>query len=150
MKESPQMKRLEEVLRSSRLVSGGFMGNDMRSISEVIDSDSAKVSKSGLTVEEISERMQEITYTATAALGNFVEIDENLQAKVDEAKGWLVCPWPHPARFAKRVTTLRHIETGHTIKWSDLNIHLIAEHAFFEGRGSDFRIEPEELIKIIF
>ena len=118
--------------------------------SEVIDSDSAKVSKSGLTVEEISERMQEITYTATAALGNFVEIDENLQAKVDEAKGWLVCPWPHPARFAKRVTTLRHIETGHTIKWSDLNIHLIAEHAFFEGRGSDFRIEPEELIKIIF
>jgi hypothetical protein len=150
VKESPQMKKLEEVLRSSRLVSGGFMGNDMRSISEVIDSDLAKVSKSGFTIEEIGERMQEITNTAIAALGNFVEIDKKLQARVDEAKGWLVCPWPHPARFAKRVTILRNIETGRTIKWSDLNIHLIAEHAFFEGRGSDFRIEPEELIKTIF
>ena len=150
MKESPQMKRLEEVLRSSRLVSGGFMGNDMRSISEVIDSDSAKVSKSGLTVEEISERMQEITYTATAALGNFVEIDENLQAKVDEAKGWLVCPWPHAGRFEKRVTTVKLVESGESIRWSDLNIHLIEEHGFFEGKGSAFRIEPGKLIRAIF
>jgi hypothetical protein len=62
----------------------------------------------------------------------------------------LVCPWPHPARFAKRVTTIRTAKTGRTIKWSDLNIHLIAEHGFFEGKGSTFRIEPGELIKVIF
>jgi hypothetical protein len=34
--------------------------------------------------------------------------------------------------------------------WSDLNIHLIAKHGFFEGKGSAFRIEPKELISTIF
>ena len=150
MKESPQIKKLEEILRSSKLVAGGFMGKDPRSISEIIDSDLAKVSRSGFTVEQIASRMGQITKVATARLGNWVELDKRRQAKVDEAKGWLVCPWPHPGRFAKRVTTIRLIETGQTIKWSDLNIHLIAEHGFFEGKGSTFRIEPKELIKIIF
>jgi hypothetical protein len=31
-----------------------------------------------------------------------------------------------------------------------LNIHLVEEHGFFEGRGAFFRIEPEELIRVIF
>ena len=150
MKESPQIKKLEEVLRSSKLVAGGFMGIDIRSVSEIIDIDLAQVARLGFTVEQVSGRMQEITCIATDAFGNFVKIDEKLQAKVDEAKGFLVCPWPHPGRFAKRVTTVRLIETGQTIRWSDLNIHLIEEHGFFEGKGSAFRIEPKELVKIIF
>jgi hypothetical protein len=150
MKESPQIKKLEEVLKSSKLVAGGFMGIDTRSVSEIIDIDLAQVARLGFTVEQVSGRMQEITNIAVAALGNFVQIDKKLQAKVDEAKGWLVCPWPHPGRFAKRITTVSFIETGQTIRWSDLNIHLIAEHGFFEGKGSAFRIEPEELVKIIF
>ena len=40
MKESPQTKMLEEMLRSSKFVAGGFMGTDRRSVSEIIDSDS--------------------------------------------------------------------------------------------------------------
>jgi hypothetical protein len=31
-----------------------------------------------------------------------------------------------------------------------LNIHLIKEHGFFEGKGSPFRIEPSVLTKMIF
>ena len=150
MKKSPQTEKLEEVLRSSKLVAGGFMGNDSRSVSEVIDSDAAEISRLGFTAERIAERMRRITETAIPGLGGWVKIDEKRQAQVDEAKGWLVCPWPHPGRFAKRVTILKNTETGRTIKWSDLNIHLIAEHNFFEGRGSAFRIEPEELIEIAF
>lgn len=150
MKESPQIKKLEEILRSSKLVAGGFMGQDHRSVSEIIESDLAQVFRLGFTTEQIGKRMREITDAAIAAIGNFIEIDKKLQVKVDEAKGHLVCPWPHPGRFAKRVTTVRVIETNQTIKWSDLNIHLIAEHSFFEGIGSAFRVEPRELIKIIF
>jgi hypothetical protein len=69
---------------------------------------------------------------------------------VDEAKGFLVCPWVHPGRFDKRVTTLKNIESGKTIRWSDLNIHLIARHGFFEGIGSAFRLEPAEFVRLIF
>jgi hypothetical protein len=150
MKESPQNKKLEEILRSTKLVAGGFMGSDTRSVSEIIDADASVLSSSDYTAEQVAHRMQEITDMAIDGLGTWVTIDEHRQAKVDEAKGSQPCPWPHIGRFAKRVTTFRHIESGKTIIWSDLNIHLIGEHGFFEGKGSNFRIEPKELISILF
>ncbi len=150
MKESPHDKKLDEVLRSSKLVAGGFMGHDTRSVSEIVDADDAKLSKLGFTRKQVAQRMRQITHLAKAGLGTWVPIDENLQAKVDEARGRLVCPWPHPGTFFKRITTIRQTKTGASTRWSDLNIHLIGEHGFFEGKGSDFRIEPAELVAIIF
>jgi hypothetical protein len=150
MKESPQMQKLEQILRSSRLVSGGFMGDDRRSLNEIIGADAAAVSQLGFKMQQIAERMQAITDTAIARLGNWTEVDEKRQAVVEEAKGSLVCPWPHSGRYAKRVTTVKHSDSGEIIKWSDLNIHLIGTHGFFEGRGAAFRIEPDKLTRIIF
>ena len=150
MKESPQNKKLEEILRSSKLVAGGFLGRDKRAVSEIIDADLLELSKSGYTFEQVANRMQEITNIAIAGLGTWIEIDKSRQARIDEAKGRLPCPWPHPARFAKRITTLRLAESNQTIQWTDLNIHLIAEHCFFEGKDSNFRIEPDQLITMIF
>jgi hypothetical protein len=150
MKESPQMQKLEQILRSSKLVAGGFMGDDLRSINEIISADASEVSKLGYTIEQIASRMQAITDAATMRLGTWAKVDENHQAVVEEAKGALVCPWPHPGRYAKRVTTAENCDSGEIIRWSDLNIHLIAKHGFFEGRGAMFRIEPEKLVNIIF
>ena len=126
------------------------MGEDSRSVYEIIDSDLAKVTKSGFTIEQIAARMKEITNKATSFLGNWTEIDSDRQAKVDEAKGLLACPWPHSGRFAKKVTYVKSRKTGQIVKWSDLNIHLIEKHGFFEGKDSYFRIVPDELIKAIF
>jgi hypothetical protein len=150
MKKSPQTRKLEQILRSSKLVAGGFMGDDFRSLTEVIDADGFLVSKLGYTMEQIAARMQEITDTAKTGLGNWVKVDDKLQAVVEEAKGSLTCPWPHPGRYLKRVTTVERRNSGETVRWSDLNIHLIAKHGFFEGRGAAFRIEPEKLIHVIF
>jgi hypothetical protein len=150
MKKSPQTRKLEHILRSSKLVAGGFMSDDSRSFTEVIEADASQVSRLGYTMEQIAARMQEITDTAKTGLGNWVTVDDKLQAVAEEAKGSLICPWPHPGRYVKRVTTVERRNSGETIRWSDLNIHLIAEHGFFEGRGAAFRIEPEKLIKVIF
>jgi hypothetical protein len=116
----------------------------------VIDADAGELSKLGLTKEQVAERRQEITQVAISGLGSWVQVGGDLEGKVDEAKGWLVCPWPHKGKLAKRITIVKVIETGETIRWSDLNIHLIGEHGFFEGKGSDFRIEPREIVRIIF
>ena len=150
MKESPQNKRLDALLRSSKLVAGGFMGSDGRSVNEIIDSDKNELSRLGLTCEQIAERMQEITDAAKSGLETWVKIDDKLEAKTDEARGFLPCPWPHAGRFVKRVTIVKRINTSETIQWSDLNIHLIGRHGFFQGKGSNFRIEPKELIEMIF
>ena len=150
MKKSPQTRKLEHILRSSKLVAGGFMGDDPRSFNEVIDADASQVSNLGYTMEKIAARMQEITDIAKTGLGNWVKVDDKLKAVAQEAKGSLICPWPHPGRYVKRVTTVECRNSGETIRWSDLNIHLIAKHGFFEGRGAAFRIEPEKLINVIF
>jgi len=150
MKQPPNMQKLEETLRSSNIAAGGFMGTDRRSVSEIIDCDMSELVELKITAEKIAGRMKEITNAAILALGCWVQTDKKLEAKVEEAKGLLSCPWPHPARFAKRVTYVKNLQSGQSIKWADLNIHLIEKHNFFEGNGSPFRIEPKELVKIIF
>jgi len=150
MKESPQDRKLDDILRSSRLVAGGFMGVDRRDVHEVIDADAGALAGLGLAKEQLAGRMRQITELAKRGLGTWIEIDRNLQAKVDEARGRLVCPWPHPGRFSKRITTVRVMQTGACIRWSDLNVHLIGEHGFFGGKSSDFRVEPAELVRLIF
>lgn len=126
------------------------MGSDTRSFSEVIDADSAELARLGFTNEQLAGRMQQITKPAIKGLGTWVRIDANKEASVEEAKGSLVCPWPHPGRYAKRITTVRNIQSGECISFSDLNTHLIGRHGFFGGRGSMFRIEPKQVVRMIF
>ena len=149
MKQSPQEQRLEEVLRSSKLALGGFMGKDNRPVSEIIEADARALAELGCQAGEVAARMQEITTVAIKRLGGDVET-AGLVARVEEAKGAIVCPWPHSGKLAKRLTYVTKKETQRTLRWTDLSIHMIAEHGFFEGKGSEFRIEPAELIEIIF
>jgi hypothetical protein len=150
MKQSPDMQKLEEILRSSTLVADGFMGSDSRRVIEVIEADAAALFKLGVSLEQLGARMAEITEVAKKALGTWAEVDDFRQAMIDEARGQMVCPWPHEARFRKRVTTVRRMDSSETVRWSDLNVHLIAAHGFFEGRGSAFRVDPAALVRVIF
>lgn len=52
-------------------------------------------------------------------------MDDERQAVVEEAKGSLICPWPHLGRYVKRVTIVERCDSGEIIRWSDLNTHLI-------------------------
>ncbi|MBW8015409.1 MAG: hypothetical protein FVQ82_04420 [Planctomycetes bacterium] len=150
MKKTPEMEKLDNFLRSSRIVAGGFMGEDIRDVDEVIVADTRSVERLGYSLEQVAARMHEITHIAKEGLGVCVDVGAGLKGCVDEAKGRIVCPWPHPASFDKRLTTVTDVESGKEITWSDLHIHLIEEHGFFEGIGSAMRIEPVKLITIIF
>ncbi len=33
------------------------------------------------------------------------------------------------------------------VKYSQLNVHMVSEHGFFEGKDSLYRINPEMIIK---
>jgi hypothetical protein len=150
MKKSPDTQKLEQILKSPAFSAAGFMGTDARSLAEIIDADLAELARLSYTAQQITERMGQITDTAAKALGNWAAIDDTRRAMIAEAKGRIPCPWPHAGNFAKRVTTLQNTDTNQQVHWSDLNIHLIAEHNFFEGRGSDFRVEPKEIIEMLF
>ena len=150
MKKSPEDEKIDRMLKNQRLTPGGFFGTDTRELADIITSDGDLVESLGKTCSEIAARMQEITEKCIEGFESEVKISDNLIASETEAKGSIVCPWPHPGRFPKRVTTLKRIDTGRQISWSDLNIHLIAEHGFFEGKGTTFRLEPDELIQMLW
>jgi len=149
MKQSPQLEKLEATLRSSRLSGRGFMGDDKRSLEEILDADAKQVQKLGYSARQIAKRMQELTEAARPGLGDWVKVSENLRVWADDSRGIIACPWTHAFRTNKTVTTVERVDIGKSIKWADLNVHLIGEHGFFQGRGSYFRLEPSELIEII-
>jgi len=150
MKLPPDMQKLEQMLRSSKLVAGGFLGTDTRPLPEIIEVDTAVVTKSGYTLAELAERMNEITQQASSRQGMAVVISDNLEAVVDDSRGRLVSPWPGEDTFLKRSTTITRKDTGARLRWSDLSIHLIQAHGFFQGTGSPYRLDPKELIEAIF
>ncbi len=150
MKKSPQLERLEQTLRSSKLSARGFLGNDPRSLFEILDADAREVEKLGYSIAEIAARMQEITAEAKTGLGDWVKVSDTLRAWASDTRGIIACPWPHAFRAHKTVTTVERADTGKRIQWADLNIHLIGEHGFFQGKGSVFRLEPGELVEMIF
>lgn len=150
MKMSPQDKKLDEMLRSSQLVAGGFMGQDVRTATEIIESDAATLQQCGVNAAMLAQRMHELTAIAKEGLGTWVDADSGLRVMSEEYKGILVCPWGHAGHFDKRVTIVERIATEQTLTWTDLNVHLIEAHGFFEGKGSAFRIEPEEAVRILF
>jgi hypothetical protein len=150
MKQSPQDKNLEAMLRSGKLAAGGFMGSDLRSSAEVISADAAALNALGYTAVQVAARMQELRDLARPWMGNWVQASAVLRVKSEDYKGFIVCPWPHAGRYEKRITTAERLDTGQSVSWTDLNIHLILEHGFFEGRDAFFRIDPEQFIKVVF
>ena len=150
MKNSPQMEKLEKLLRSSRIAGGGFLGNDSRPLEEIIECDSAELAETGYSRSDVVCRLKEIRSAAEKGLGAWVKVDESVEASISDTRGFLPCPWPHPGRYSKTVVTVRNIRSGMSVRLSDLNIHMIEEHGFFEGKGSPFRIEPSTLVKTVF
>ncbi len=150
MRPSPEDKNPERVPQTGALNAGGFMGADLRSVDAVIAEDAATLKGLGYRVAQVAARIQELRDLARPALGNWVKVGDALQVKSEDYKGWIGCPWPHAGRFEKRITTAERLDTGQSVSWSDLNIHLIKEHSFFEGKVSFFRIEPQEIIRVIF
>ncbi len=131
-------------------MAGGFMGDDPRSVTEVIDTDAGEMSRLGVTARDVAARMEEITEKAAGALGTWVDVAPGCEAQVSDTRGSNPCPWRHRGRYFKRVTTVRRKGSSETLRWSDLNTHMIGVHGFFEGKGSMFRVEPAEVVRMLF
>ncbi len=143
-------QQLEEVMRSGKLVMGGFLGPDKRRPYDVIEEDLSVVWHLGHTVEELALRMQSLTQAGIEGMGSPVIVEDRLEVVVEDHKGMNVCPWPHSGGYRKRITTVRRLDSGKVLRWTDLGIHMIRRHGFFEGRGSHYRLEPRELVAAIF
>jgi hypothetical protein len=150
MKKTPQLIKLEKMLRASKFSAHGFLGDDKRNIYEIIDADAAMLTKLGYTRERVARRMEEISESALNGLGSWVQINDSIKARANDTRGKIPCPFGHGYNCSKTIIMVEQTDKKKSIQWSYMNIHLIKEHGFFEGKGAEFRIDPRELVEVIF
>ncbi len=150
MKQTPQEKSVERRMRPGIMTLTGFLGNDTRLLHEIIEEDRKILNILDITTHQIADRLQYFTDQALDSYEGPIIIDEIYQVEYISYRGKVPCPFPHPGMYPKGTVTLKNLRCNKSICWTPLNIHLIREHYFFEGKGAEHRIEPSEVSKIIF
>jgi len=126
-----------------------FLGTDRRPLPEIIRADEKELKKIKLTCKAMAARMEYLRKAAEKGLGEYVAVAPNIEASCEVARGFLPCPFGEAGLHRKTVVTVRNLRLNKEISFSDLNIHLIAAHGFFEGDKSPFRLEPAELAQVL-
>jgi len=149
MKQSPQVKMITENMRPGVITLEGFLGKDSRGLDDILAEDDGTVKRMGLDHEDIARHMILMKQKGEAGLGEFIAVEPHFEVKVDSVRGKLPCPFMHPGIYPKTNITLRNKHLNKEITFTDLHIHMIEAHGFYEGRGSRFRLEPVELAEIL-
>ncbi len=147
MKENPQNKVLREHLGPSPISPKGFLGDDKRPVEEIILEDIAKCNELGFTPEEIGECLEAIHIHADNGWESEVHLYNGKLSVIGyETLGRIPCPFGCGKSCHKAMIRVQYGDK--TFEFSPLSAHMIAEHAFFGGIGSEFRIPPEQLKEI--
>lgn len=149
MKQNPKLKLIQENMQPGAFTAHGFLGNDSRALKDILRTDENAVAKMGLTHKDIATRMRYFTEVGKEAPDSVVIMDGIFEVLVDDHRGFIPCPFADYAHELKSNTKLINRELDREIYWSDLNIHMIEEHGFYEGEGSFFRTDPVDLAKIL-
>ncbi|PKK39029.1 hypothetical protein ABB02_01643 [Clostridiaceae bacterium JG1575] len=148
MKVRPEMKSIEEDMQPGRLSLEGYLGEDSRSLETIIREDEEVLKELGTTAKEMGRVMRRITLAGMEAEGEPIPFD-GYEVEVSEYRGWIGCPFKDNRKAGKRITNVTSLETGEHFCWTDIGIHLVRDHGFFQGKGSSFRLDPAALAKFL-
>lgn len=149
MKENPAMKKIADNMKPGVISLHGFLGEDKRDIELIVDHDAAVLEELELSTSDIADGLDRIRNKALEGLGDYVDLKNGYLARADSIRGKLPCPFGHKGIYRKTVISLRGTGIEGELLFTDLGIHLIREHGFFQGKGSPFRIELELLSEIL-
>lgn len=149
MKQSPELSIAQSNMAPGAITLYGFLGPDDRNLIDIIIEDEGEVNRLGLSNEQIGRRMEELRDQGLRGLGEFIRVEPHFQVRVETVRGKLPCPFGDPGLHGKTNIQVRNEATGKEVVYSDMQIHLIAEHGFYQGRGSMFRLNPSELAETL-
>ncbi len=149
MKKNPAMAKIYENMKPGVISLHGFLGDDKREIGQIIEHDAAELERLEITAEEIADGLDRIKTRALEGLGDYISLDAGYSARADSIRGKLPCPFEHKGLYRKTVVSLRRPGIAGELLFTDLGVHMIREHGFFQGKGSPFRLEPNEIMEII-
>ncbi len=149
MKQTEQMKEIQARMKPGVITLDGFLGADDRNLIDILEDDDAEVKRLNLTHEKIAARMLELREAGKKGLGDIIGVPPHYEVSVDIARGKLPCPFGHRGLIRKAIILVRNIVKDREITFTDMNIHMIAEHGFYQGKGSSFRTEISDLVDIL-
>jgi len=150
MKETPRELKIHKNMKAGEMSISGFLGKDDRHYHEIIEEDHVKLKQIDLSIDVLVDRLEYFTIKAFDHYDGPVLIDDKYQVWYKSYRGKILCPFDHPGMFRKGSVTLKNLENGIELCWTPLNIHMIRDHCFFEGKDSAHRLEPEILKKALF
>lgn len=149
MKQTPEYDSIQRQMLPGVITLEGFLGTDTRKLIDILSEDDSAVRRSVKTHEQIAQRMQFFRDAGMPGLGEFMSIDDVFDVRVDSVRGKLPSPFGGPGMYDKVNTTVVNKRLGREVTFTDLHIHFIRDHGFYEGKGSLFRLEPHDLIEIL-
>ena len=149
MKQTPEYDSIQRQMLPGVITLEGFLGTDTRKLIDILGEDDSVVRRSEKTHEQIAQRMRFFRDAGMPGLGEFMSIDDVFDVRVDSVRGKLPSPFGGPGMYDKVNTTVVNKRLGREVTFTDLHIHFIRDHGFYEGKGSLFRLEPHDLIEIL-
>ena len=149
MKQTPEYDAIQRQMAPGVITLDGFLGTDTRKLIDILNADDAIVRRAEITHEQIAQRMQYFRDAGLDGLGEFMTIDNNFDVRVDSVRGKLPSPFGGPGMYEKVNTTVINKTLGREVTYTDLHIHFVRDHGFYEGKGSPYRLDPEELIAVL-
>ncbi|MDA3810663.1 MAG: hypothetical protein PF518_10105 [Spirochaetaceae bacterium] len=149
MKMTKIMLKVQGNMQPGVITEEGFLGDENIPIIDMINRDEGEMIKTGLSFEETAERLLFLLLEGQKGLGEPVTIEDKWLIRTIDPRGKLPCPF-EDFLFPKMTAEITRKSTGETLIVTNLSIHLMAEHHFLEGIGSQFRMEPKKLKRILF
>lgn len=148
MKQTVQMDKIQKNMRPGIISIKGFLGQDKRKLIDILIEDDAVVKRMDMTHEQIAKRMAYFFELGYKGLGNYVEAGTDFKVKTNTYRGKIPCPFKDGV-FPKANITVKNIKKNKEIIYTDLNIHMIEKHGFYEGKGSVLRLDPSRIADIL-
>jgi hypothetical protein len=148
MKDTIQHSQAEERMAPGSITAQGFLGGDTRHLAGIIESDEEEFRRQGLSFEAVAMALERLRDEGEKGLGEPITVEGRWLVQTGDARGKLPCPWEDGIHH-KNSIWLRRIDSGESLVYSDLSIHMLREHHFLQGRGSPFRLEPAVLSRIL-
>jgi len=147
MKKNPVFQAARERMEPGRLSRDGFLGVDERSIEDIVAADVAVLEQEGVTADELADFLDDVHVAADAALEAPRRLyGGRLTVQLVEVMGRISCPFA--CGFRTHKANIQITAAGQTVTVTPMQAHLIRDHGFFQGRGGEFRVEPQELVAL--
>lgn len=150
MKQTPEEKKIEKRMQPGVLTLQGFLGEDTRHYHEIISQDKLVLQHYGITRQQIAEKLQELTDQAFECIDGILNLPDGAVVEYVSVRGKIPSPFTGQKPAPKGVITYKDPRREIYLKWTPLNIQMIRENGFFEGKGSAHRLEPELLYRTFF